>query len=138
MRSGGSRISGVPAESVAFITNRSFPVEETEALFTRMGQNWPDIREQLPLVTADLDYRLRYTPLPEGFPTDYTRSRSGNMAMLGWEGEGEPWIIVHGLLQSADEMLPLGQQLRDRTGNPVWLIDLAGFGRSPVHQGRSI
>ncbi|MDT9722370.1 alpha/beta fold hydrolase [Paenibacillus sp. ClWae2A] len=135
MKLGGSRISGVPAESVAFITNRSFPVEETEALFTRMGQSWSDIREQLPLVTADLDYRLRYTPLPEGFPTDYIRSRSGNMAMLGWEGEGEPWIIVHGLLQSADEMLPLGQQLRDRTGNPVWLIDLAGFGRSPVHQG---
>ncbi|SDD75035.1 Nucleoside-diphosphate-sugar epimerase [Paenibacillus sp. CF095] len=135
MKSGGTRISGVPAESVAFITNRSFPVEETEALFTRMGQSWPDIREQLPLVTADLDYRLRYTPLPEGFPTDYTRSRSGDMAMLGWEGKGEPWIIVHGLLQSADEMLPLGKQLRDRTGNPVWLIDLAGFGRSPVHQG---
>ncbi|WP_339168346.1 alpha/beta fold hydrolase [Paenibacillus sp. FSL R5-0341] len=135
MKSGGTRISGVPAESVAFITNRSFPVEETEALFTRMGQSWPDIREQLPLVTADLDYRLRYTPLPEGFPTDYIRSRSGDMAMLGWEGEGEPWIIVHGLLQSADEMLPLGRQLRERTGNPVWLIDLAGFGRSPVHQG---
>lgn len=135
MKSGGTRISGVPAESVAFITNRSFPVEETEALFTRMGQSWPDIREQLPLVTADLDYRLRYTPLPEGFPADYIRSRSGNMAMLGWEGEGEPWIIVHGLLQSADEMLPLGEQLWKRTGNPVWLMDLAGFGRSPVHQG---
>ncbi|MGN7415546.1 alpha/beta fold hydrolase [Paenibacillus sp. SAF-068] len=135
MKSGGTRISGVPAESVAFITNRSFPVEETEALFTRMGQSWPDIREQLPLVTADLDYRLRNTPLPEDFKADYIRSRSGNMAMLGWEGEGEPWIIVHGLLQSADEMLPLGQQLREQTGNPVWLIDLAGFGRSPVHQG---
>ncbi len=138
MKSGGTRISGVPAESVAFITNRSFPVEETEALFTRMGQSWPDIREQLPLVTADLDYRLRYMPLPEGFKADYIRSRSGNMAMLGWEGEGEPWIIVHGLLQSADEMLPLGQQLREQTGNPVWLMDLAGFGRSPVHQGDQV
>ncbi|MFX3648422.1 MAG: alpha/beta fold hydrolase [Paenibacillus sp.] len=135
MKSGGTRLTGVPAESIAFITDRSFPVEETEALFTRMGQSWPDIREQLPLVTADLDYRLRYTPLPEEVPADYIRSRSGNMAMLGWEGEGEPWIIVHGLLQSADEMLPLGQQLRERTGNPVWLMDLAGFGRSPVHQG---
>lgn len=134
MKSGGTRLTGVPAESVAFITNRSFPVEETEALFTRMGQSWPDIREQLPLVTADLDYRLRYTPLPEDVPADYIRSRSGNMAMIGWEGEGEPWIIVHGLLQSADEMLPLGEQLWKETGNPVWLMDLAGFGRSPVHQ----
>ncbi|PQP83629.1 nonribosomal peptide synthetase MxaA [Paenibacillus sp. PCH8] len=138
MRSGGTRISGVPAESVAFISNRSFPVEETEALFTRMGQSWPDIREQLPFVTADLDYRLQYTPLPEDFPADYIRARGGDMAMVGWEGEGEPWIMVHGLLQSADEMLPLGRRLRELTGNPVWMVDLAGFGRSPVHQGDEV
>ncbi|WP_081393070.1 alpha/beta fold hydrolase [Paenibacillus odorifer] len=133
MKSGGTRISGVPAESVSFITNRTFPVEETEALFTRMGQSWPDIREQLPFVTADLDYRLRHASSGT-LPAGCIRSRIGNLAALGWDGEGESWIIVHGLLSCADEMLPLGERLRELTGNPVWLVDLAGFGRSPVHQ----
>ncbi|MGF9700334.1 alpha/beta fold hydrolase [Paenibacillus sp. MABNR03] len=134
MRSGGARVSGVPAESVSFITDRIFHVDETEDLFKRMGQSWPDIREQLPFVTADLDYRLIHKPY-EKRPSGWTRTRIGNLAALGWEGKGEPWLIVHGLLNCADEMLPLGEQLHVLTGNPVWLVDLAGFGRSPVHQG---
>ncbi|WP_434748214.1 alpha/beta fold hydrolase [Paenibacillus amylolyticus] len=132
---GGTRISGIPAQSLAFITDRTFQVEETEGLLKRMGRTWPDIREQLPFITADLDYRLLPKPAAERIPTDYIRVRRGNLAMLGWEGEGEPWVIVHGLLQCADDLLPLGSQLWRLTGNPVWIVDLAGFGRSPVHQG---
>ncbi|MFK0525534.1 alpha/beta fold hydrolase [Paenibacillus illinoisensis] len=134
MRSGGARISGVPAESVSFITDRIWHVEETEDLFKRMGQTWPDIREQLPSVTADMDYRLSLQPY-ENLSSGWTRTRIGNLAALGWEGEGEPWLIVHGMLNCADEMLPLGEELHQLTGNPVWLVDLAGFGRSAVHQG---
>lgn len=130
----GSRISGIPAQSLAFITDRRFPVQETEALLKRMGRSWPDIREQLPFIVADLDYRLLPKHEMKAYPGHYTRSRLGNLAMLGWEGEGEPWVIVHGLLQSADDLLPLGSRLRELTGNPVWIVDLAGFGRSPVHQ----
>ncbi|WP_342554032.1 alpha/beta fold hydrolase [Paenibacillus sp. FSL R7-0652] len=130
---GGSRISGIPAQSLAFVTDRTFPVHETEALLARMGRSWPDIQEQLPFITADLDYRLLPKPEAERSPTDYIRVRKGNLAMLGWEGEGEPWVIVHGLLQCADDLLPLGAQLRRLTGNPVWIIDMAGFGRSPIH-----
>ncbi|MGO4530066.1 alpha/beta fold hydrolase [Paenibacillus sp. 2TAF8] len=130
---GGTRISGIPAQSLAFITDRTFQVEETEGLLKRMGRTWPDIREQLPFITADLDYRLLPKPETEHVPTDCIRVRRGNLAMLGWEGKGEPWVIVHGLLQSADDLLPLGLQLRKLTGNPVWIVDLAGFGRSPVH-----
>ncbi|MGQ8873857.1 alpha/beta fold hydrolase [Paenibacillus sp. TSA_86.1] len=133
---GGTRISGIPAQSLAFITDRTFQVEETEGLLKRMGRTWPDIREQLPFITADLDYRLLPKPEAEHIPNDYIRIRRGNLAMLGWEGEGEPWVIVHGLLQCADDLLPLGSQLRKLTGNPVWIVDLAGFGRSPVHQSR--
>ncbi|CAI6084044.1 2-succinyl-6-hydroxy-2, 4-cyclohexadiene-1-carboxylate synthase [Paenibacillus sp. JJ-100] len=133
MSLGGSRISGIPAQSLAFITDRTFPVQETEVLLKRMGRNWPDIREQLPFIIADLDYRLLPKPEAEAYPADYTRSRLGNLAMLGWKGEGEPWVIVHGLLQSADDLLPLGSELHRLTGNPVWIVDLAGFGRSPVH-----
>ncbi|PYE44325.1 alpha/beta fold hydrolase [Paenibacillus barcinonensis] len=134
MKLGGSRISGIPAQSLAFITDRRFPVQETEVLLKRMGSSWPDIREQLPFIIADLDYRLLPKHEMKAYPERYTRSRLGNLARLGWEGEGEPWVIVHGLLQSADDLLPLGSRLRELTGNPVWLVDLAGFGRSPVHQ----
>ncbi|MCP1136334.1 alpha/beta fold hydrolase [Paenibacillus polysaccharolyticus] len=136
MSLGGSRVSGIPSQSLAFITDRTFPVEETEGLMQRMGRNWPDIREQLPFIIADLDYRLLSKAGAEHkhVLNDYIRVRLGNLASLGWEGEGEPWVIVHGLLQSADDLLPLGSQLRKLTGNPVWIVDLAGFGRSPVHQ----
>ncbi|WP_145414377.1 alpha/beta fold hydrolase [Paenibacillus xylanexedens] len=134
MSLGGSRISGIPSQSLAFITDKTFPVEETEALMQRMGRSWPDIREQLPFIVADLDYRLLSKPEAEHAPTDYMRVRMGNLTFLGWEGEGEPWVIVHGLLQCADDLLPLGSQLHRLTRNPVWIVDLAGFGRSPVHQ----
>ncbi|MEO2205751.1 alpha/beta fold hydrolase [Paenibacillus pabuli] len=134
MKSGGARISGVPAESVSFITDRIWHVEETEDVFKRMGQTWPDIREQLPFITADLDYRLSHKSY-ESLPSGWTRTRVGNLAALGRKGEGEPWLIVHGMLNCADEMLPLGEQLHQLTGSPVWLVDLAGFGRSPVHNG---
>lgn len=136
MSLGGSRVSGIPSQSLAFITDRTFPLEETEGLMQRMGRNWPDIREQLPFIIADLDYRLLSKAEAEHkhVLNDYIRVRLGNLASLGWEGEGEPWVIVHGLLQSADDLLPLGSQLRKITGNPVWIVDLAGFGRSPVHR----
>lgn len=131
---GGTRISGIPSQSLAFVTDRTFQVEETEVLLERMGRRWPDIREQLPFITSDLDYRLLAKPEAEHAPNDYTRVRRGNLAMLGWEGKGEPWVIVHGLLQCADDLLQLGSQLWRKTGNPVWIVDLAGFGRSPVHE----
>lgn len=134
MSLGGSRVSGIPSQSLAFITDRTFPVEETEGLMQRMGRSWPDIREQLPFIIADLDHRLLSEPEAEHVPSDYIRARLGNLACLGWEGEGEPWVIVHGLLQCADDLLPLGSQLHRLTRNPVWMVDLAGFGRSPVHQ----
>jgi len=134
MKSGGARISGVPAESVSFITDRIWHVEETEDVFKRMGQTWPDIREQLPFITADLDYRLSHKSY-ESLPSGWSRTRVGSLAALGRKGEGEPWLIVHGMLNCADEMLPLGEQLHQLTGSPVWLVDLAGFGRSPVHLG---
>lgn len=130
MKAGGSRISGIPPESLAFITTREFEVEQTERLFACMGRAMPDISALLPDVVADLDYRISYPSKETNLPTGWTRTRKGELAVLSHEGEGDPWIIVHGLMSDADDMLPLGQEIWSRTGNPVWLIDLAGFGRS--------
>ncbi|MGC5775297.1 alpha/beta fold hydrolase [Paenibacillus pabuli] len=131
MKAGGTKISGIPPESIAFITKQEFGVQQTERLFQRMGQKLPEVSDLLPYVTADLDYRFSY-PSQEDLPQGWTRTRKGSLAVLVHEGQGEPWVIVHGLMSGADDMLPLGNALWSMTGNPVWLVDLAGFGRSPV------
>ncbi|MCM3174637.1 alpha/beta fold hydrolase [Paenibacillus sp. MER 99-2] len=133
MKAGGERISGIPPESISFITKQRFDVEQTKQLFLRMGQSIPNVVPLLPHVIADLDYRLT-SPVVAGkaLPKGWMRTRKGDLAVLVHEGQGEPWVIVHGLMSSADEMLPLGQALQRLTGNPIWLVDLAGFGRSPA------
>ncbi|OAX45265.1 alpha/beta fold hydrolase [Paenibacillus sp. AD87] len=135
MKAGGTKISGIPPESIAFITKQEFEVQQTERLFQRMGQKLSEVSELLPYVTADLDYRFSY-PAQEDLPQSWTRTRKGSLAVLVHEGQGEPWVIVHGLMSSADDMIPLGDALWSMTGNPIWLVDLAGFGRSPVHRNK--
>lgn len=135
MKAGGTKISGIPPESIVFITKQEFEVQQTERLFQRMGLKLPEVSELLPYVTADLDYRFSY-PAQEDLPQSWTRSRKGSLAVLVHEGKGEPWVIVHGLMSSADDMIPLGDALWSMTGNPIWLVDLAGFGRSPVHRNK--
>lgn len=136
MKAGGTKISGIPPESIAFITKQEFEVQQTERLFQRMDQKLPEVSELLPYVTADLDYRFSY-PSQEDLPKSWTRTRKGSLAVLVHEGQGEPWVIVHGLMSSADDMIPLGEALCSMTGNPIWLVDLAGFGRSPVHRNKA-
>lgn len=135
MKAGGTKISGIPPESIAFITKQEFEVQQTERLFQRMGQKLPEVSELLPYVTADLDNRFSY-PAQEDLPQSWTRARKGSLAVLLHEGQGEPWVIVHGLMSSADDMIPLGDALWSMTGNPIWLVDLAGFGHSPVHRNK--
>ncbi|UPK44505.1 alpha/beta fold hydrolase [Paenibacillus pabuli] len=135
MKAGGTKISGIPPESIAFITKQDFEVQQTERLFERMGKRLPEVSELLPYVTADLDYRFSY-PSQNDLPQGWTRTRVGVLAALMHEGQGDPWVIVHGLMSSADDMMGLGDALWSMTGNPVWLVDLAGFGRSPVQRNK--
>ncbi|MFC9711479.1 alpha/beta fold hydrolase [Paenibacillus sp. NPDC056933] len=135
MKAGGTKISGIPPESIAFITKQDFEVQQTERLFERMGKRLPEVSELLPYVTADLDYRFSY-PSQNDLPQGWTRTRVGVLAALIHEGQGDPWVIVHGLMSSADDMMALGDALWSMTGNPVWLVDLAGFGRSPVQRNK--
>ncbi|PUA41162.1 nonribosomal peptide synthetase MxaA [Paenibacillus elgii] len=135
MKTGLGRLTGIPAESLAFITERSFDTKTTEKLIGRMGAKPLAVTELLPMVVADLDYRLTHPGASE--PAHWSRERKGDLAALVREGLGEPWVIVHGLLSGADDFVPLAEHLHASTGNPVWLLDLPGFGRSPLlREGR--
>lgn len=132
MGAGLGRLTGIPAESMSFITNRSFHTEATQQLLHQMGSRSLDVRPVLPMVIADLDYRLTHPTYTD--PEHFIRARKGDLAVLVREGEGNPWLIVHGLLSNSDDFLPLAKQLHEQTGHPVWLLDLPGFGRSPSLQ----
>jgi nucleoside-diphosphate-sugar epimerase/pimeloyl-ACP methyl ester carboxylesterase len=136
MKAGVGRLTGIPAESMSFVTNRSFQNKETKQLLKQMGHESLDIKGVLPQVIADLDYRLTHPNYVE--PENFVRERKGNLAALVREGSGIPWVIVHGLLSSADDFVLLAEQIHKRTVNPVWLLDLPGFGRSPVMQENKV
>ncbi|WP_019423348.1 alpha/beta fold hydrolase [Paenibacillus sp. OSY-SE] len=137
MKAGGSRLTGIPAESLSFITDRSFRTVETNELLERMGEAPLNTSDILPMAIADLDYRLTYPNRKE--PAGYVKERKGDLAVLVKEGSGIPWVLVHGMLSGADDLVPLAGQLHERTGNPVWIVDLPGFGRSPsLRQGDAL
>jgi pimeloyl-ACP methyl ester carboxylesterase len=118
LRYGGSTLTGIAPESLDFVTTKQFP---DAVSFTAT-------REILPSVVADLDYRLaRRGLVPQ--PASLTRTRLGDIAALIRPGTGVPWVIIHGLFSSADEMIPLARGLED---GPVYVLDLPGFGRSPL------
>ncbi|BFH60783.1 alpha/beta fold hydrolase [Paenibacillus azoreducens] len=156
LRAGIGKWAGIPAESLAFVTNRNFDhgsalellhemgtaAENPEAsILGQPGLNAPDIvnppiiaasstRDLLPYAVADLDYRFTYRPSAE--PAGWNRDRKGNLAVMIKEGTGNPWVLIHGWLSGADDLIPLAEQLHMMTGRPVWLPDLPGFGRSPM------
>ncbi|NME98112.1 alpha/beta fold hydrolase [Aneurinibacillus aneurinilyticus] len=129
MKAGFGHLAGIPAESMSFITNRSFQTAETKRVLREMGSADINVRDIIPMVIADLDYRFTHPNYIS--PVNFTRERKGDMAALVRKGDGIPWVIIHGLLSSADDFVPLAQHLHERTGSPVWLLDLPGFGRSP-------
>ncbi|ULL14024.1 alpha/beta fold hydrolase [Paenibacillus sp. H1-7] len=130
MKAGGGKLTGIPPESLSFITDRTFRTDETKRLLKEMEAPSLGIRDVLPMVIADLDHRLTHSGCPE--PAGFRRERKGDLAALVLEGSGAPWILVHGLLASADDFAPLAGLLHERSGRPVWLLDLPGFGRSPA------
>lgn len=129
---GLARMTGIPKESMAFITEREFPNESAKQLLTLNGgenERMFSVEDVLPFVIADLDYRLTSQP-GEGLE-QFERRRLANLSAFYKKGTGQPWVLVHGLFSHAEALLPLAIRLHEKTGNPVWLIDLPGFGRSP-------
>src|SRR3954464_10786893 len=50
------------------------------------------------------------------------------MTARTWEGEGDPLVLLHGLLDSSEGWADLAQ----RTGRPCLALDLPGFGGSSL------
>ncbi|MFL1676229.1 alpha/beta fold hydrolase [Paenibacillus dendritiformis] len=129
MRAGGSRLTGIPLESLSFVTDRSFRTAETAARLKKMGAAPLKVRDILPMAVADLDYRLTYPGRTE--PLGWVKERKGELAVLVKEGSGTPWVLIHGMLSGADDFVPLAEHVHAADGRPVWIVDLPGFGRSP-------
>lgn len=128
LRLGGSAMLGTPAAGMDFITPRSFPTAATREAQSALQMGDLEVNSLLPFVIADLDHRLsrRGAAPAHGL----RRERAGRLAALTRQGTGRPWVILHGLFSNADELGPLAKAL---WGAPVWLLDLPGFGRSPLH-----
>lgn len=129
MKSGISKITQIPSDGLNFITNRRFSNDLPKKI---MGEDWftkTSVMNFFPAVVADLDYRLMY-------PNDqhnhaFERTLNGNTVIYQIPGEGKPIILFHGLLSDGEDLFPLGLELHEQTGQPVWIPDLPGLGRSP-------
>ncbi|RJX39818.1 alpha/beta fold hydrolase [Paenibacillus pinisoli] len=121
----------MPKESIDFIVNSEFPLASKMDLQAKHGLQLSVIPSTLPFVVADLDFRIShgsslYLPHP------FRLSRRANLATIEKEGHGPPIILLHGTFSSAYALLPLAEQLATLCENPIYLIDLPGFGRSPI------
>ncbi|MGG4454525.1 alpha/beta fold hydrolase [Brevibacillus porteri] len=129
LHNGGSRLLGVPANSMDFIVKKDFPLEPFQQMKAKKGIDAYDVAAYLPSVIADLDYRLSVKD--QKVPPCFHREKIADMAAYKKEGSGTPWLLVHGLFSEMSDLLPLAEQLGEQA---VWLLDLPGFGRSPYHR----
>lgn len=128
LRWGGSKVMGVPANSMDFIVEKEYPLHPFQQIMGQKGIGAYDTATFLPRVVADLDYRLSAGQTRVPLPFD--RERLGDMAAYKKEGKGKTWVLLHGLFSEMSDLIPLAERLEDDT---VWLLDLPGFGRSPYH-----
>jgi len=129
LNSGGSKITGIPADGLNFMTQRVFSNDMVKKV---MGQHWfqeKSVTTFLPTVIADLDYRIMYPN--HQLDNRFNRVRMGNIVVYQKNGEGKPFILFHGLLSDGEDLFPLGVRLHEATGRPIWIVDLPGLGRSP-------
>ncbi|EPY09353.1 nad-dependent epimerase/dehydratase / alpha/beta hydrolase [Paenibacillus alvei TS-15] len=134
MRFGGEKLTGIPSQSLAFVTDRHFDNASAKQLLSRTLYHDPlCCKEILPFVIADIDYRLTFPEEPDG--GSFVHGRFGSMVAWVREGSGVPIVLLHGWLSQADDLLPLAAELHMRTGRTLIVPDLPGFGRSPRING---
>ncbi|WP_409346837.1 alpha/beta fold hydrolase [Paenibacillus sp. MBLB4367] len=128
LKSGFDKLTGIPAESLSFITRKTFDIASKERGWQAYGLRKTDIRKVLPSVVADLDYRLSHPEAAE--PASFAWDRLANVAALTRAGAGTPILFLHGVMGRADQWTRLASLLPNR---PIALLDLPGCGRSPYH-----
>ncbi|MBB3114475.1 nucleoside-diphosphate-sugar epimerase/pimeloyl-ACP methyl ester carboxylesterase [Paenibacillus phyllosphaerae] len=133
----GTRIGrrlGIPAESMNFIVRTDFPVDTKLELEEQNGGRTTVVADTLPYVIADLDARLSH-PGVDRERGSYTQRRRSNVVVLEREAPGTPVIFLHGTFSGAACLMPIADALE---GSPICLVDLPGFGHSPLHRHASV
>ncbi|MBA9083862.1 nucleoside-diphosphate-sugar epimerase/pimeloyl-ACP methyl ester carboxylesterase [Fontibacillus solani] len=136
MKSGLSKITTIPSDGLNFITNRKFSNDLSKKV---MGEDWfkkTSVMKFFPVVVADLDYRLTYQN--DQYNHAFERTLIGNTVIYQIQGEGKPFILLHGLLSDGEDLFPLGIELHEKTGQPIWIVDLPGLGRSPFKREKNL
>lgn len=136
MNSGVSKITNIPSDGLNFMTKRTFSNGSAKKI---MGQDWfqkTSVMKFFPAVVADLDYRMMN---PNGKDDHlFKRTLCDNSTLYQLQGEGKPFILLHGLLSDGEDLFPLAQELHEKTGQPVWILDLPGLGRSPFKREKHL
>ena len=87
-----------------------------------MGGDWfkeTSVMKFFPAVVADLDYRMMYQYGQHNHVFKQTLCDNNTLYQL--QGEGKPFILLHGLLSDGEDLFPLAQELH-KTGQPVWIL----------------
>ncbi|PRS11130.1 nonribosomal peptide synthetase MxaA [Bacillus pumilus] len=136
MNSGVSKITNIPSDGLNFMTKRTF---SNVAVKKIMGEDWfkkTSVMKFFPAVVADLDYRM----MNQNGKDDhlFKRTLCDNTTLYQLKGEDKPFILLHGLLSDGEDLFPLAQELHKKTGQPVWILDLPGLGRSPFKREKHL
>ncbi|MEH7734955.1 alpha/beta fold hydrolase [Bacillus pumilus] len=136
MNSGVSKITNIPSDGLNFMTKRTF---SNVAVKKIMGEDWfqkTSVMKFFPAVVADLDYRMMNQHGKDDHL--FKRTLCDNTTLYQLKGEGKPFILLHGLLSDGEDLFPLAQELHEKTGQPVWILDLPGLGRSPFKREKHL
>lgn len=136
MTSGVSKITNIPSDGLNFMTKRTFSNVSVKKM---MGEDWfkkTSVMNFFPAVVADLDYRMM-NQHGEHYHA-FERTLCDNNTLYQLQGEGKPFILLHGLLSDGEDLFPLAQELHEKTGQPVWILDLPGLGRSPFKREKHL
>ncbi|MDR7250582.1 alpha/beta fold hydrolase [Bacillus pumilus] len=136
MNSGVSKLTNIPSDGLNFMTKRTFSNVAAKKI---MGEDWfqkTSVMKFFPAVVADLDYRM----MNQNGKDDhlFKRTLCDNTTLYQLKGEGKPFILLHGLLSDGEDLFPLAQELHKKTGQPVWILDLPGLGRSPFKREKHL
>ncbi|WP_024423391.1 alpha/beta fold hydrolase [Bacillus safensis] len=136
MKSGVSKITNIPSDGLNFMTKRTFSNASVKKM---MGEDWfkkTSVMHFFPAVVADLDYRIMDQHGEHHHA--FERTLCDNNSLYQLQGEGKPFILLHGLLSDGEDLFPLAEELHEKTGQPVWILDLPGLGRSPFKREKHL
>ncbi|MGD7061273.1 alpha/beta fold hydrolase [Bacillus altitudinis] len=136
MNSGVSTLTNIPSDGLNFMTKRTFSNVSVKKI---MGEDWfkkTSVMTFFPAVVADLDYRMMDQHGEHHHL--FKRTLCDNTTLYQLKGEGKPFILLHGLLSDGEDLFPLAQELHEKTGQPVWILDLPGLGRSPFKREKHL